>query len=120
MLYIVFLTLHILIAILLMAVVLLQPGKGGAMSASFGGGGNQTLFGGRGATTFLAKATWFLGAGFMITSLILALAIGRRDTAMQQQRSLLRENPIEAPAAAPPAAGEPSGTSAPAGSGSGN
>lgn len=120
MLYIVFLILHVLIAVLLMAVVLLQPGRGGAMSASFGGGGNQTLFGGRGATTFLAKATWFLGAAFMVTSLILALAIGRRDNAAQQQRSVLRENPIEVPASAPPPAAEPSGTSAPAEGGSGN
>ncbi len=119
MLYSIFMILHVLIALLLMAVVLLQPGRGGAMSASFGGGGNQTLFGGRGATTFLAKATWVLGACFMVTSLILALTIGRRDAAMQQQRSLLRENPIETPVSAPPATGTPvePGTPAPEGSG---
>ena len=100
MVYAIFLTLHILIAFLLMVVVLLQSGRGGSLSASFGGGGNQTLFGGRGATSFLTKATWILGAGFMVTSLMLAVTIGRR-TGTAEPRSLLKENPIEIPAGAP-------------------
>jgi preprotein translocase subunit SecG len=98
MLYPIFMVLHILVSGLLMTVVLLQSGRGGGLAGAFGGGGgNQTLFGARGATTFLTKATWFLGAGFMVTSLILALAIGNRQTA-SKPRSVLRENP---PAAAP-------------------
>ena len=102
MLYAIILVLHILVAILLMAVVLMQQGRGGAMGATFGGGGgNQTLFGGRGATSFLTKATWILGGGFMVTSLILALAIGQRQGTTT--RSLLRENPVSVPAAQAPA-----------------
>ncbi len=104
MLYAIILILHILVAILLMAVVLMQTGRGGAMGSTFGGGGgNQTLFGGRGATSFLTKATWVLGGGFMLTSLILALAIGQRQ-GTTGPRSLLRENPISIPAGSAPAA----------------
>jgi preprotein translocase subunit SecG len=103
MLYAIMLILHILVAVLLMAVVLMQQGRGGAMGSAFGGGGgNQTLFGGRGATSFLTKATWVLGGGFMVTSLILALAIGQRQ-GTSGTRSLLKENPISIPAGSAPA-----------------
>jgi preprotein translocase subunit SecG len=103
--YAIILILHIFVAIVLMAVVLMQSGRGGAMGSSFGGGGgSQTLFGGRGATSFLTKATWILGGGFMATSLILALTIGHRQ-GIGKTRSLLRENPISAPAAPGPASG---------------
>ena len=129
MLYGIFLALHILVSALLMAVVLMQSGRGGGLAGAFGGGGgNQTLFGARGATTFLTKATWVLGGGFMVTSLILALAIGNRQTATKT-RSVLQENPpISAPATPGPGTTTPSPTqggesapglpSAPTGSGS--
>ena len=116
MLYGIFLVLHIVVSALLMAVVLMQSGRGGGLAGAFGGGGgNQTLFGARGATTFLTKATWVLGGGFMVTSLILALAIGNRQTA-SKARSVLQENPpISAPATPGPATTPaPSGAGAPA------
>jgi len=107
MLYAVILAVHIVVSILLMAVVLLQPGRG-AVAASFGGGGgSQALFGGRGATSFLSKATWVLGACFMVTSLILALAISHRH-GTARPKSVLREIPIEAPSGAVPG-GTPAG-----------
>ncbi|MFB3909180.1 MAG: preprotein translocase subunit SecG [Candidatus Eisenbacteria bacterium] len=97
MVFVVVLILHIVISLLLMGSVLLQSGRGGALSASFGGGGNQTLFGGRGATSFLTKATWILGSAFFLTSLVLALTVGKQQSS-SAPRSLLRENPVEAPA----------------------
>jgi preprotein translocase subunit SecG len=110
MLFVLILILHILVSILLIGVVLLQSGRGGGLAGAFGGGGgNQTLFGGRGASTFLSKATWILGGAFMFTSLILAFTVGRQQ-GTSAQRSLLRENPIEAPA---PATGAPGTTPAP-------
>ncbi len=103
--YAIIVILHIFVAVLLMAVVLMQSGRGGALGSCFGGGGgSQTLFGGRGATSFLTKATWVLGGGFMVTSLVLALTIGHRQ-GIGKARSLLRENPISAPAAPGPASG---------------
>lgn len=72
--------LQVLIAFLLIVVVLLQSGKGGGLAGAFGGGGgNQTVFGGRGAVDFLGKATWILGAVFMLNSLFLAMAAGNRS-----------------------------------------
>ena len=63
---------HILVALLLIGIVLIQRGQGADMGASFGGGGAQTLFGSRGSGSFLGKATGGLAAVFMLTSLSLA------------------------------------------------
>jgi preprotein translocase subunit SecG len=96
--YIVILILHILISFSLMAVVLMQSGKGRGLAGAFGGGGgNQTLFGGRGAVDFLGKATWFLGAAFMITSLTLALMAGA-SSGGSTNRGLIPKDTSTAPA----------------------
>lgn len=93
-----FLVLHLIVCIGLVLVVLLQSGKGGGLAGAFGGmgGAGQQLFGGRGAATFLSKATTVLGISFMTTSLILALLAGSQGGA----RSVLRDGP--APGTTPP------------------
>lgn len=63
--------LHIVFAVLLIIIVLLQQGKGADVGATFGGGGN-TLFGASGADTFLTRITTFLALSFMVTSIYLA------------------------------------------------
>jgi len=63
---------HILVAVTLIGVILIQRGQGADMGVSFGGGGAQTLFGSRGSGSFLGKLTGGLAAVFMITSLTLA------------------------------------------------
>lgn len=63
---------HIFVCILLIPVILLQSGKGGGVSAAFGGGGSQTVFGARGASTFLTRMTTGAAVVFMCTSLGLA------------------------------------------------
>jgi preprotein translocase subunit SecG len=68
----VLLTIHIIVAILLIGVVLMQRGQGADIGASFGGGSSQTLFGSGGSSSFLVKATGVLAATFMTTSLTLA------------------------------------------------
>ena len=72
--------LHLLIAVVLVAVVLLQSGKGADIGATFGGGSSQTVFGGRGAATFLSKLTSAVAVLFMISSLVLAIYSGRRGS----------------------------------------
>lgn len=67
---------HVLVCIALMIVVLLQAGKGADIGATFGGGGSNTLFGSRGAGTFLTKLTAVFGTLFMLTSLGLAILSG--------------------------------------------
>jgi preprotein translocase subunit SecG len=63
---------HVIIALVLIGVILIQRGQGADMGASFGGGGAQTLFGSRGSGSFLGKLTGGLAAAFMLTSLTLA------------------------------------------------
>ena len=64
--------LHIVVCIFLVAVVLLQRGKGAQIGAVFGGGGGGTMFGSRGAGNFLTKLTAGAAAAFMLTSLYLS------------------------------------------------
>ena len=63
---------HILICCFLILVVLLQSGKAGDLASTFGGGGSQTAFGTRSATSLLTRFTAVSAALFMVTCLILA------------------------------------------------
>lgn len=67
------LILHVLIAIAMTGLILLQQGKGAEMGASFGAGASQTVFGAAGSAGFLTKATAVLAAIFFVTSLGLAV-----------------------------------------------
>ena len=71
---------HIVVAVALILIVLLQTGKGADMGAAFGGGASQTLFGGGGASTFLSKLTTIAAIIFMLTSLGLAYLSGHRTS----------------------------------------
>ena len=63
--------LHVFVSISLILIVLLQPGNKQGMGAAMGGGGAQTVFGGRGANTFLSKLTVGLATVFMLNSVVL-------------------------------------------------
>lgn len=65
--------LHVLVALVLMMVVLLQSGKAGDLASTFGGATSQTAFGARSATTVLTKVTVVCAVIFMATSLSLAI-----------------------------------------------
>jgi preprotein translocase subunit SecG len=65
-------TLHVMVCISLVAVVLLQRGKGADIGAALGGGSSNTVFGGRGAGNFLTKLTTGCAIVFMLTSLSLS------------------------------------------------
>ena len=71
-------TLHLFTAFVMIAAILLQAGKGAEIGATFGGS-SQTIFGGRGATTFLAKFTAACAILFMVTSLSLAFLSKERS-----------------------------------------
>jgi preprotein translocase subunit SecG len=64
--------LHLLGAIGIVVLVLLQQGKGADAGASFGSGASATVFGSQGSATFLSKFTAILAAAFFTTSLGLA------------------------------------------------
>jgi len=69
--------LHIAVSIFMIAVVLLQSGKGAEMGASFGSSGSQSVFGAGGGSTFLSKMTTGVAIIFMLTSLTLAYISGQ-------------------------------------------
>jgi len=66
------LAIQVLLAVGIIALVLLQQGRGADAGASFGGGASGSLFGSRGPATFLAKATGLLAALFFANSIGLA------------------------------------------------
>ncbi|MBL4851770.1 MAG: preprotein translocase subunit SecG [Gammaproteobacteria bacterium] len=72
------LIIHVMVAIALVALVLLQHGKGADAGAAFGSGASQTVFGSQGSGSFLTRATAILATVFFVTSLILAyLSVGQ-------------------------------------------
>ncbi|MGX5914499.1 preprotein translocase subunit SecG [Aliidiomarina sp. Khilg15.8] len=75
--YEIFLVLYLLCAIALIALILMQRGKGADMGASFGGGGANTVFGSGGSGNFLTRTTTVLAVAFFLLSLLLGnLAAG--------------------------------------------
>ena len=70
------LVVHVLAAVSIVALVLMQQGRGADMGAAFGGG-SQTLFGARGSANFLSRVTGLLAAVFFVTSLTLAYLYGQ-------------------------------------------
>ncbi len=71
---------HTLICIFLVIVILMQAAKGEGLAGAFGGGGGMSgaVFGGRGAATFLSKATTVLAIVFMVNCSILAFMSSRQ------------------------------------------
>ena len=63
------LIIHILLALAIIGLILLQQGKGAEVGAAFGSGASQTLFGSKGSASFLTKLTAILALCFAITSL---------------------------------------------------
>jgi preprotein translocase subunit SecG len=78
--YGILLTIHILVASLLIISILLQAGKGSDLGAVFGGSSSQALFGTAGPMDFIKKATIVLVALFMINSLLLGYVVKARPT----------------------------------------
>ncbi len=63
---------HILIAVSMVGLILIQQGKGADAGAAFGSGASGTVFGARGAASFLTRTTAILAALFFSTSMVLA------------------------------------------------
>ncbi len=72
-------TVHVLLAVVLVILVLLQHGKGADMGAAFGSGSAGSLFGPSGSATFLSRATGFVAAMFFITSMSLTYFSANRN-----------------------------------------
>lgn len=78
--YQVLIVFHVLVAISIIGLVLLQQGRGADAGAGFGGGGaSNTVFGARGTASFLSRTTAIMAALFFSTSIILAYLGARQD-----------------------------------------
>ena len=100
---------YVIVCVFLILVVLLQQGKGADIAGAFGGGGSQTAFGARGATTFLHKLTTGAFVAFILLSVLLSIMEARPKSSVIQTLPAAEapKAPAPAPAAPQPAAGEP-------------
>lgn len=74
---------HVICCLFLISIVLLQSGKGAEMGAAFGGS-SQTIFGSRGASTFLNKLTTASAIVFMLSSLILSMVANKHASVIKE------------------------------------
>jgi len=107
---------HVLVALAIIGLVLLQHGKGADMGSGFGGGASSSLFGATGSANFLSRATAVLATVFFLTSLGLAYLASERPratgTVMDAGKTEAPAAPasvIPQPQALPPASGEGGG-----------
>ena len=97
------LVVHLIVAVTIVILVLLQQGKASDMGASFGGGSSQSLFGARGSANFLSRMTSILVTGFFVSSLVLAIIYTRQG---QEASSLSGSTVLEQTQAADSTANE--------------
>ncbi len=95
---------HVLVALAIIGLVLLQHGKGADMGSGFGGGASGSLFGATGSANFLSRTTAVLAAVFFLMSLALAyIATKRPVESGGGVIDAVRNRPVEEKKAAPPA-----------------
>ena len=90
---------HLILAIAMIGIVLLQRSEGGGLGIGGGGGGGGMagFLSGRGTASLLTRTTAILAAGFMVTSMTLTMLAGRTT----EPRSILDELPASAPVEEP-------------------
>lgn len=76
---------HVLVAIALIGLVLIQQGKGAEIGAAFGSGASNTLFGSQGTGGFLFRLTGGLALAFFLTSLLLSYMVSVQFQKTEQQ-----------------------------------
>jgi preprotein translocase subunit SecG len=92
---------HIVSAIGVIGLVLVQHGKGADMGAAFGSGASGSLFGATGAANFLSRTTAVLAAVFFVTSLTLAyIASNKPRSTGSVMEDAVKSQPVAMPSAA--------------------
>ncbi|MDO9225603.1 MAG: preprotein translocase subunit SecG [Pseudomonadota bacterium] len=74
---------HVLVALVLIGLVLMQHGKGADMGAAFGGGSSGSLFGATGSANFMSRTTAVLATAFFLTSMGLTYFSSQKDDAFK-------------------------------------
>lgn len=112
------LILHVIVAIGICALVLLQHGKGADMGAAFGSGSSGSLFGAAGSANFLSRSTAVLATIFFVSSLGLTYLGSTRSTPVGVEKSIMDTQAPKAsdvPSAPTPPTSVPAQPSAPGG-----
>lgn len=92
------LTVHLILALLLVGVVLLQRSEGGGLGMGSGSGGaGGGLMTGRQAANALSKATWIIAIAFLVTSLSLTLIAARKSSVSSVIDQLGLSTDLQAP-----------------------
>ena len=107
--YVAIVVLYVFICFFLILVVLVQQGRGADIAGAFGGGGTQTAFGARGATTLLHKLTTGAFIGFIVLSLLLTVLQRHQRPSVMEKASAKTAPAVPKPAAPAPAAPAPAG-----------
>src|SRR3989338_7673907 len=87
MLYAIVIAIHVIVSLVLIAVILLQAGRGGGLSESFGGSSTQTIFGTK-TSVFLTRATAVSAVIYIITCLVLGVMTSHRGRSLVARESL--------------------------------
>ena len=98
------LIIHMLLALGLVALILMQHGKGADAGAAFGAGASGSVFGARGAHSFLYKLTAGMATGFFVTSLTLAYLATNEAGNRSESASVMEQvttTPVETPSDLP-------------------
>jgi preprotein translocase subunit SecG len=106
---------HVLVALAIIGLVLLQHGKGADMGSGFGGGASGSLFGATGSANFLSRTTGILATIFFVLSLVLAYVATKKpvepggvmDAVRQQQQTQKSEKKPAAEESKPKPPAEP-------------
>lgn len=94
---------HLLVALILIVLVLVQDSKGGSVGGAFGGGGSQSILGATGAATIAQKLTRVVAILFAITCIALTIhSTGKNKSVMDGAAAVA---PITAPITPPPGSG---------------
>ncbi len=105
--YIVLVVLYVFVCFFLILVVLVQQGKGADIAGAFGGGGTQTAFGARGATTLLHKLTTGAFIAFIVMSLLLTVLQRHQRPSVMEKLTPKTSAAVPKPVAPAPAAPAP-------------
>ena len=88
------LVVHVLLALGLVGLILIQHGKGADAGAAFGSGAAGSVFGARGAHSFLYKLTAILAIGFFVTSISLAYFASNERAAADSDQSIMSQSVV--------------------------
>ena len=86
------LVVHVLLALGLVGLILIQHGKGADAGAAFGSGAAGSVFGARGAHSFLYKLTAILAIGFFVTSISLSYFASNERAASDSDQSIMSQS----------------------------